>query len=142
MEKIYSNKTVLYIIGIIIIVVILYFYNRNDFFNKSEHCAIIGGAYYKEELVNRNYTDKDSSSWVGNPQFSYSKKYNSCFYLNNRNFTSGGTIMNTEYYIINLTTNEKTASYTRWDKGYDDYLKNEVYIESRKQFDELSKEIF
>ena len=123
-------------------IITFYFYIQNDSFAKKERCAILGNSYLKEELRDRNYTDGSASSYTGNPQFAYSRKYNSCFYLNTSNFSSGSEIMTTDYYIINLTTNEKIADYTRWDKGSDDYRTNEFYISSKKEFDELKKEIF
>lgn len=111
-------------------------------FAQKEKCATLGNSYLKVELRDRNYTSGSASVYTDSPRFAYSVKYNSCFYQNSSNFSSGSEISRTEYYIINLATNEKVASYSIWDKGYDDYLKNEVYIESKKQFDEMSKDIF
>lgn len=142
MGKISFKNTPLIIVIILIGIIVFYFYDKNDSFAKKERCAIIGNAYLKEELRDRNYTDGSAISYTGNPQFAYSRKYNSCFYLNSSNFASGIEIAKTEYYIINLTTNEKVASYIRWDKGNDDYLSNPVYIENKLNFDKLEKELF
>jgi len=141
MEKI-TFKKISIIMAVTVIVGSLYLYQKNDTFEKKEKCATVGNSYLKEELRNRNYTTEGAVNFTGNPKFAYNRNYNSCFYLNDSHFSSGSEIVKTEYYIINLTTNEKVASYTIWDKGYDDYSSNEIYIMEKKEFDSLNKEIF
>lgn len=141
MKKIFTNIPLVIVLGLITGTSI-YFYNQNDFFNKQERCAVLGKSYLKEEEINWNYSRGSASNYIDSPKFAYSRKYNNCFYLNSSHFASGSEIAKNEYYIINLNTNEKVASYTSWDKGYDDYSKNMVYLESKIQFDKMNKEIF
>lgn len=142
MNKVNLKSIIIIFLAVAVIVIGFYFYQKNDSFKKNATCAKIGNSYFEQESEKFNYVRDDVSSSVGIPEFSYSRKLNSCFYSNTHSLDVGTEIMNTEYYITDLSTNEKIASYIRWDKGYDDYKENPVYIEDFQLYYQLNEEIF
>lgn len=115
--------------------------DAENLFSKKQYCEQLGSKYMAQELKDRNYSEGGVSNISGNGQYTYSEDLNTCLYANNIQMITSDTYK-TEYFIIDLATNDKIASWNKWDKGCDDCSTNPVSIEAQTTYQELYNKNF
>lgn len=115
--------------------------DTENLFSKKQYCEEIGNKYLLQEEKDRNYTEGGISNITGNGQYTYSKELNTCLYANNIQIITP-EIYKTEYFIIDLATNVKMASWNKWDKGCDDCSTNSFSVETQATYQELYNKNF
>lgn len=115
--------------------------STESLFAKKQYCEQLGSKYMEQELKDRNYSEGGISNISGNGQYTYSKDLNTCLYANSIQMITSATYK-TEYFIIDLATNNKIASWNKWDKGCDDCDINPVSMEAQTKYRELYNKNF
>lgn len=139
-----KNAPLLGIAGLIVATSIGYYFGfyvpGKELFARQQYCAGEGAKYLQQEQNSWSGGDL-SGSFLGNGAYVYSPKLKTCLYANSLAYTSKDT-SKTEYYIIDLNTNNKIASYNWWQKGCDSCAGDQVSIDAHKEYEEIYKENF